>query len=72
MYPFTQALDYGLERQEELRGEPTRERVNLSDGQRFSGAREVLQRFVDLFWQSLVREGEICLQLEPACEWRPV
>ena len=70
MYPFTQVLDYGLERQEELRGEPPRERVNISDGQRFSGARELWDRAVNQFWESMAREGETCLQLEPACEMR--
>ena len=70
MVPFTEQLHYGLERQEQLRAEPARERVNLSDGLRFSGARGALQRAVDQFWQSMVREGEICLQIEPACEMR--
>ena len=70
MYPFTQEQYYALERQKTLLDEPLREQVNLSSGQRFSGAREVLQRAVNQFWQSLAREGEICLELEPACEMR--
>jgi hypothetical protein len=70
MYPFTHEQYYALERQKTLLDEPLREQVNLSSGQRFSGAREVLQRAVNQFWQSLAREGEICLELEPACEMR--
>jgi hypothetical protein len=70
MYPYTQELDYALERQRELIGEPRRERVNLSYGLRFSGAREIFHRAVNQFWQSLAREGEMCLELEPACEMR--
>ncbi len=70
MVPYTHDLYYALERQQELLGEPVRERVNLSYGQRFSGAREILHRAVNQFWQSLAREGELCLQVEPACEMR--
>ena len=70
MYPFTHEQYYAIERQQSLLGEPHRERVNLSSGQRFSGAREILQRAVNRFWESLAREGEVCLQLEPACEMR--
>jgi hypothetical protein len=70
MYPFTHEQYYALERQQTLLDEPVREHVNLSDGQRFSGARELLNRVVNQFLESLAREGETCLQLEPACEMR--
>ena len=70
MYPFTHQQHYAIERQQSLLGEPHRERVNLSDGLRFSRARELWHRAVNQILESLAREGEVCLQLEPACEMR--
>jgi hypothetical protein len=70
MYPFTHEQYYALERQQSLLDEPLREHVNLSSGQRFSGARQLWHRAVSQFWESMAREGEVCLQLQPACEMR--
>ena len=70
MYPFTDEQYYALERQKTLIGEPLRERIHLSDGLRFSKAREIWHRAVNTVLDSLAREGEVCLELEPACEMR--
>ena len=70
MYPFTHEQYYAFQRQQALLNMPTRERVNLSDGLRFSRARELWHRAVNQFWESMARESEVCLQLQPACEMR--
>ena len=70
MYPFTHEQYYNFQRQQALLNMPARERVNLSDGLRFSAVREAFRQAVTQIMESLAREGETCLQLEPACEMR--
>lgn len=70
MYLYTDTLYYGLERQKQLLGEAARELPNLRDGRRFSAFWGSLRQAAYRFVESLGREGQVCLKLDPACEMR--
>ena len=68
MYPHTQELYYGLERQKTLLGEPIRELAVLSDGHR----PDIWQAFrgtAGRLWTKLENWGRVpCAEMEPACD----
>jgi hypothetical protein len=68
MYPYTESLYYGLERQKQLLGQTTRELPNLSDGLLFAAFWGTLRKAASQVVESLGRARQVCLELDPACE----
>ena len=70
---YTEINGYGLERQEQLRGEQRRERISLSDG-RWLDARQWFQRASNWLVDQLAYVGNSlpCIDNELACDMHMV
>ena len=63
-------LEYGVERYREMLQESERLRPWTGEGWRASKAIVAVRRAFEWLLQWYDREGELCLNLEPACEMR--
>lgn len=68
MLPFNANLDYGLMRQHELLNQSRRELPRLGTSWQLSRLREAVDRTAEQLGAWYERQGELCLNLDPACE----
>jgi hypothetical protein len=67
---YDEQLEYRVARYKEILREAERRRPGIDRGWHLYQVWEAVRQAAERLWQSYNREGERCLELQPACEMR--